>query len=119
MHLPEFNINYAFSHLNASTTRLLLICQHVALRLHPSPAVPCCVRLPPVSWLYQPTILPRRAFVVTCSAAWNTLPSELHRSEIGLRVFNEQLKTVIIIKYLHAFQNGPKSMASSTNNSYY
>ena len=26
---------------------------------------------------------------------------------------------IIIIKYLHAFQNGPKSMASSTNNSYY
>ena len=24
---------------------------------------------------------------------------------------------IIIIKYLHAFQNGPKSMASSTNNS--
>ena len=26
---------------------------------------------------------------------------------------------IIIIKYLHAFQSGPKSMASSTNNSYY
>ena len=26
---------------------------------------------------------------------------------------------IIIIKYLHAFQNGPESMASSTNNSYY
>ena len=59
MRRPEFNSNSAFSHSNASTTWLLLICRHTALRLHPSPVVPCCVRQPQVSWLFQPTVLPR------------------------------------------------------------
>ena len=44
---------------------------------------------------YRTSSFGRRAFAVTCPAAWNSLPSELHRSEIRLRVFKEQLKTVL------------------------
>ena len=49
----------ASSHSNTSTTWFFLTCLYVALRLHPSPVVPCYIWLLPVSWLYQPIVLPR------------------------------------------------------------
>ena len=47
---------------------------------------------------YRTSSFGRRAFAITCPTAWNSLPSELHRPGISLRVFKEQLKTVLFMR---------------------